>query len=568
MKILLAAINAKYIHSNPAVYSLRACAGEYKEQIGLGEYTINQQTDEILEDIYRRKPRVVAFSCYIWNVQIVETLIEELSLILPETVIWAGGPEVTYHAEEFLRKHPKAAGIMRGEGERIFPPLAGYYLRGEGSLREIPGITYREEDGRISENPLPELLSMDELPFLYEDLQDFSNKIIYYETSRGCPFSCSYCLSSIEKSVRLRSLALVERELQVFLDKRVPQVKFVDRTFNCNHAHAMGIWKYIRDHDNKVTNFHFEIAADLLNEEELELLAAFRPGLVQLEIGVQSTNPLTIQKIHRVMDVEKVAENVERVRTGKNIHQHLDLIAGLPGENLESFIRSFNQVYAMKPDQLQLGFLKVLKGSRMEEQAEEYGILYRPHPPYEVLETGWLSYGELLELKGVEEMVEVYYNSRQFAHTIQELESDFETPYELYLALSACYKSRGPGGRSYSRLQRLDILRDFALARDEGKRERYENLLILDLYLRENSKSRPVWARDLTAFKEEMARFYREEARSHELLPDYEAYNYRQLRTMTHLEIFREGEEEELVLFDYRRRDPLNRDAWTYRRKL
>lgn len=569
MKILLAAINAKYIHSNPAIYSLRAYAKKYQEWIELGEYTINQQTDEILEDIYRRKPDFIAFSCYIWNVERVRELTEQISLVLPDTLLWAGGPEVSYHAAEFLRDCPQMTGVMRGEGERTFAMLAAYYLEGVGALEETSGITYRDGAGEVRQTPDGRLLPMDEMPFLYGDLKEFTHRIIYYESSRGCPFSCSYCLSSIDKRVRFRSLPLVERELQIFLDEKVPQVKFVDRTFNCNHAHAMEIWRYIRDHDNGVTNFHFEIAADLLTEEELALLAALRPGLIQLEIGVQSTNPGTIREINRQMDLPKVRERVERIRLGKNIHQHLDLIAGLPGEDLESFRRSFNQVYAMKPHQLQLGFLKVLKGSDMEERAAEYGTVYRPRPPYEVLSTRWISYGDLLELKGVEEMVEVYYNSGQFARTIEALSEAFADAYSLYRGLAQYYEEHGWKGQNHSRMKRLEILRRFALETDGTRQAIYERLLLEDLYLRENSKSRPEWAMDLTPYKDLIAHFYKEEAQNRTLLPGYEGYGYRQLRTMTHLELFaREEGGLELVLFDYRRRDPLTQDAWTYRQML
>lgn len=569
MKILLAAINAKYIHSNPAIYSLRAYVEKYRSQIELGEYTINQQTDEILEDIYRRKPDIIAFSCYIWNVEKVRELAEQISLVLPGTLFWVGGPEASYHAADFLRDCPQMTGIMRGEGERTFARLAAYYLEGVGALEEIAGITYRDQEGEVRKTPPGRPLSMDEIPFLYGDLKEFTHRIIYYESSRGCPFSCSYCLSSIDKRVRFRSLPLVKRELQVFLDERVPQVKFVDRTFNCNHAHAMEIWRYIRDHDNGVTNFHFEIAADLLTEEEIALLATLRPGLVQLEIGVQSTNPETIREINRKMDLPKLRDRVERIREGKNIHQHLDLIAGLPGEDLESFRRSFNQVYAMRPHQLQLGFLKVLKGSSMEERAAEYGTVYRPRPPYEVLSTRWISYGDLLELKGVEEMVEVYYNSGQFARTIEALSQAFADAYSLYRGLAQYYEERGWKGQNHSRMKRLEILRQFALETDGTRKPLYESLLLEDLYLRENSKSRPNWAMDLTPYKDLIAHFYKEEAQNRTLLPGYEGYGYRQLRTMTHLELFvREEGGLELVLFDYQRRNPLTQDAWTYRQML
>lgn len=566
MNILLAAVNAKYIHSNPAVFSLRAFAKEYAGAIQIGEYTINHRIDDILADIYKRKPDVIAFSCYIWNLPYVEALMENLRKILPKTAIWAGGPEVSYDAKRFLEQHPAADGIMRGEGERTFLELARYYIAGKGRLDQIPGITWRGEEG-IQEQPIGRLLPMDEIPFLYEDLNEFSNRIIYYESSRGCPFSCSYCLSSIDRSVRFRSLSLVEKELQFFLDRKVLQVKFVDRTFNCNHEHAMGIWNYIKEHDNGVTNFHFEIAADILREEELELLSTFRPGLVQLEIGVQSTNAEVIREIDRVMEVAVLEMTVERIRAGKNIHQHLDLIAGLPLEDYESFRESFNRVYGMKPEQLQLGFLKVLKGSKMQRNAEEYGIVYRQQPPYEVLFSKWISYEEIQKLKAVEEMVEVYYNSHQFAHTIGRLVQRFQTPFDLYEALARYYGEQGLNGQCHSRMARLEILRKFAAHVDQERIRLYEELLLLDLYLRENSKSRPSWADDLGQFKEQTARFYQEEAANPGLLTGYEGYHYRQLRTMTHIEAFSQDvlgvgmARGYLVVFDYKTRDKLTGDA-------
>ena len=446
MKVLLTAVNAKYIHSNPAVYSLQkfvtAYAPEYGRNVELAEFTINHYADDILQEIYRRRPDVVAFSCYIWNLQMIERVLEDLPRVLPEVQIWAGGPEVSYDAPEFLKKHDCMTGVMMGEGEETFLELMEYW-HGKKKLNEIPGITWRDGEGEIKVHPGRPLLDMNRIPFLYDELDDFEHRIIYYESSRGCPFSCSYCLSSIDKSVRFRDAQTVVKELQFFLDRKVPQVKFVDRTFNCRHSHALTIWNYIREHDNGITNFHFEIAADLLNEEELALLNTMRPGLVQLEIGVQSTNQKTIEAIDRVMDFSHLCSVVKRVQSGHNIHQHLDLIAGLPWENFDSFRQSFNDVYHLYPDQLQLGFLKVLKGSRMQEKAEEYGIVYHSDPVYEVFYTNWISYQEILELKQIEDMVEVYYNSGQFPNTIRHLEKEFCDPFTMYQRMAAFYGQQG-----------------------------------------------------------------------------------------------------------------------------
>ena len=468
---------------------------------------------------------------------------QELPKILPHTEIWAGGPEVSYDAEKFLKKHPEIRGVMRAEGEGNFPKLASYYIEETGVLSEIENLTYRDMDGNICETPWAEPISMDEMPFAYENLHDFEHKIIYYESSRGCPFRCSYCLSSIDKRVRFRSLDLVKKELQVFLDARVPQVKFVDRTFNCNPRRTVELLNWIQEHDNGVTDFHFEIAADITTEEELAIMEQMRPGLIQLEIGVQSTNPKTVEAIHRTMDLTKLAEVVSRVKGFGNIHQHLDLIAGLPYENLESFQKSFDDVYGMQPDQLQLGFLKVLKGSGMKEDADGYEIRYHEHAPYEVLTTRWLNYGEVLTLKGVEEMVEVYYNSRQFDRTIAHIMEQYDSPYRFFLELAEYYDRKGLSGIGHSRIARYEILRAFLEEKKLGGPDS-DQCMVLDLYARENLKSRPAFAPDLSPYKEELKNLTRDYGRQ------------------VHVEVLEKASGPEYVMFDYRKRDPLTGEAW------
>lgn len=599
-KFLLAAVNAKYIHSNPAIYSLRAYAGEELQRyVELAEYTINQSMQEILADIYRRQPDVIGFSCYIWNWRLIQELLGELPKLLPDTELWLGGPEVSFDAPQILRRYECLSGIMIGEGEAAFRELLEYYLwkwskkEGRGG-EETFGAEGKPDGGRIrvSEEAgerlrgiaglcLPDgftsdrvLTDMTDIPFLYYDLKPFENKIIYYETSRGCPYRCSYCLSSIDKVLRMRDINVVKRELQFFLDNRVKQVKFVDRTFNCDHAHAMEIWQYILEHDNGVTNFHFEISADILREDEIALLNRFRPGLAQLEIGVQSVNSETIKAIQRVMNVAKLERAVTAIRLGQNIHQHLDLIAGLPYEDYESFGRSFDRVYHMRPEQLQLGFLKVLKGSAMYEKAAEFGIHYLEQPPYEVLYTKWLSYEEVLRLKGVEEMVELYYNSGQFRNTLLYLERAFTSPFAMYESLAAFYSENGFFVNSPARAYRFQVLLDFAAARDGGCLAAYRELLTYDMYLRENVKSRPEFAEDISGYRDVFRRFYQEEESERRFLPDYADYDWKQLSRMTHLEPFhypvwdaermREEKKEEqpvFLLFDYRKRDPLNYEA-------
>ena len=542
-KILLVAVNAKYIHSNLAVYSLRAAARAYGDQIEIAEYTINQQPDQVLGDIYRRQPDVVAFSCYIWNGEMIGELLQELPKVLPQAELWVGGPEVSYDAPEFLKCYPKVRGVMRAEGERSFPELASYYIEETGSLDQISGITYREETGELRENPWAEPVNMDEIPFAYEDLKDFNHKIIYYESSRGCPFRCSYCLSSIDKRVRFRSLPLVKKELQMFLDAQVPQVKFVDRTFNCNPKRTVELLQWILEHDNGITNFHFEIAADITTEEELAIMEKMRPGLIQLEIGVQSTNPKTVEAIHRTMDLTKLKNVVDRVKSFGNIHQHLDLIAGLPYEDVDSFQKSFDDVYAMKPDQLQLGFLKVLKGSGMRDDAPGYGIHWHERAPYEVLTTDWLSYGDVLLLKGVEDMVEVYYNSRQFDRTIAKIMEQYASPFLFFKELADFYDREGLAGIGHARIARYEILRRFLSEEKGWELKEYERCMVLDLYARENLKSRPAFAPDLSPYKEQLKAMTREYGRQ------------------VHVEVLEREQGPVYLMFDYRTRDPLTGDA-------
>ena len=577
MKFLLTAINAKYIHSNLAVYSLRAsvlaqtagrrvpaqaqaCTAQSlqgKAVIELAEFTINHRTEEILRDIFLRKPDVLLFSCYIWNIVYVRELAENCKKIMPEVPVWLGGPEVSYDAEKFLRENPAADGILCGEGEETFRLLAECYAAGQADtehLAEIPGLVFREPVESAARPirvntpaPLPDLSA---LPFPYGELAEFENRIIYYESSRGCPFSCSYCLSSIEKSVRFRDIEKVCRELQFFLDRRVPQVKFVDRTFNCRKSHAMAVWSYILEHDNGITNFHFEIEAELLDEEELALLERMRPGLVQLEIGVQSANRETLKAVRRSTDLERLRSVVERIRDGKNIHQHLDLIAGLPFEDYESFGHSFDQVFALKPEQLQLGFLKVLKGAPMYEDARKYGIAYRSQPPYEVLFTPWLPFSDILRLKMIEEMVEIYYNSHQFGMTLGQLIPRFSSAFAFFEQL-ALYYERNQEGQKSSRVRKYELLLGFASEHFPEDEDRYRELLTIDYYLRERAKARPSFAPDPDPYKKTL-REIRQRAPKQVHVEALSRENAAALF----------GEQDPIYLiFDYEKRNPLTGDA-------
>lgn len=559
MKVLLTAINAKYIHSNLAVYSLKASANEYKKDVEIAEFTINNSADYILEEIYKQKPNVLMFSCYIWNLPMVENVMHEYHKLCPSVPIWLGGPEVSFEVESFLQKHPEVTGVMMGEGEETFRELCAYY-DGKLDLGDVLGIAYRKKDGQMRINPWRPILDMSKLPFAYNENDDFSNRIIYYESSRGCPFSCSYCLSSIDKKLRFRDVELVKKELQFFIEQKVPQVKFVDRTFNCDHEHAMEIWRYIKNHDNGVTNFHFEISADLINEEELALISDMRPGLIQLEIGVQSTNEVTIKEIKRTMKLDRLKEVVNKIKSFGNIHQHLDLIAGLPYEDYTTFQKSFDEIYALQPNQLQMGFLKVLKGSYMYDHAMEYGILYHHNPPYEVLATKWLSYEDILQMKRVEEMLEVYYNSGQFEVTMRLMGVFYDSAFVMFQKLGNFYEEKGYFGMSHSRLKRCEILLEFlreawsVLKDGEQRIMCIQEALIFDLYYRENCKSRPDWAVDVADLKPVTHRYCKNGKMSH-----VEPFHFDFLTDFTGLPTY--VEEPMWVQFFYDRRDALTHQA-------
>lgn len=651
MRFLLCGINAKYIHSNLAIFSLKAYADRKKipgAEIILKEYTINNYVEDILQDLYEEKADVVIFSCYIWNISFVRELAAELKKVSPDVKIWAGGPEVSYAANKFLMENPTFDLIMQGEGEEVFSELIRLtveekcrikdvykqseskkvlsgivekrysierkqavkeekdiedkHFAGEDNvyptnyidmskLQKLQGIAVWDFSGeaalgnaesnignktKIINTGFATLMNMDTIPFVYEDFHLFEHKILYYETSRGCPFCCSYCLSSVDKTVRFRSLPIVKKELDAFLEAKVPQVKFVDRTFNCNRQRAIDIWSYLVEHDNGITNFHFEISSDLLGEEELELFAKMRPGLIQLEIGVQSTNGETVDAIHRHMDLDKLFHYVDSVHELGNIHQHLDLIAGLPYENYERFGCSFDDLYAHEPDQLQLGFLKVLKGTMMEEEVKKYSILYRNQPPYEVLGTKWLSYDEIILLKGVEELVELYYNSGQYTLTLKYAVPFFESPFRFYEMFSAWYRGKGYHKLNHNRLEKYNILREFLREHiDENEWDTLDEIMLYDMYLRENVKGRPAWAKDTAQYKKEWKALYREQGEK--LFPeDVQAgiYDSKRAANQSHIEVFKinikkfeqSGQVEKkqvFCLFDYSRRNPLNRAART-----
>lgn len=574
MNTLLVAINAKYIHSNLAVYSLKAYAQSKGNSVEIAEYTINQQTDSIISDIYKKKPTLLGFSCYIWNIEYVKIIGREIKKLLPACHIFLGGPQVSYETSDTLKDYLWADGIMLGEGEISFNSLIEYISSNSSiSDMQIPGILVSGSKEFI---PVKDCIDMDMLPFPYEDISSFSNRIIYYESSRGCPYSCSYCLSGVDKQVRYRSLSLVTKELQFFIDMKVPQVKFVDRTFNCNRKRTFAIWSYILEHDNGITNFHFEISADIITDEEIALLSKMRPGLVQLEIGVQTCNLDTLNAIRRHTDLHNLSNTVAKINAGHNIHQHLDLIAGLPYEDYISFGNSFNRVFNMQPQQLQLGFLKVLKGSHMYEMANEYNIMYTDCPPFEVLSTPWLSYDDVLRLKAIEEMVEVYYNSGQFSASLSYILRFFTTPFSMFEYLANYYEANNLKDIGHSRFKRYEILLDAmsSLTEDNKDLSVLKEVLRYDMYLRENLKNRPAFIGTEKERKSQIHKLYLNEELLRRILPEYGEYTTKQIERMTNTEFFtiniskllNDGDivyEDNYLLFDYLCVDPVTGSAKT-----
>jgi len=480
-KIVLVAINAKFIHANAAIYSLMA----YCRPIPITplEFTANDNFNFILSEIHAAAPDVLGFSCYIWNMHLVEPLVRAIKKILPQVKIILGGPEVSFDAADLLT-HCPADIIVTGEGEEVLREI----LSGH-ALSQIKGVTYRAETGEVRANPPHRKLDLAVFPFPYNADNLPENKIIYYESARGCPFSCAFCLSHNEKPVRFVPLARVFADMDFFLTRRVAQVKFTDRTFNCDPDRALRIWRYINDNDNGHTNFHFEVAATLLDAAALELLGNAPDALFQFEIGIQSTHPQTLESINRDIHTRQAIDNINKLASRGNIHIHLDLIAGLPGEGYERFQESFNAVYCLAPDMLQLGFLKLLKGSRLREKAGDFGILYNDAPPYEVLCTRDISYDGLKSLKAIEQAVDTLYNSGNFKQSLKYVQGFFATPFALYEAFSRHWKSRGYHRASQSLPSVFKIFHAFA--QPHGDANVLANLLKFDWYAAGNTKNLP-----------------------------------------------------------------------------
>ena len=529
MKTLLTTLNAKYTHTSLALNCLSSYVRQRGWEVERQEYTINQPRDGIVRELCLKSPDILGMSLYIWNVEQSLSILPDIHLLLPETIFILGGPEVSDGLLESLPETLQPYVIaVRGEGEETLCQVlkalvipSGCRVRGQWSeqalegLRSVEGISFYIEESVIhTPERAPLALSSLSFPYGKEELvAQRDGKIFYYEASRGCPFRCGYCLSSLEKTLRFKPLPTVLDELSIFLEAGVRQVKFVDRTFNCDKTFAMGIWKFLIERDNQITNFHFEASADLLDEDMLDLLQQARPGLFQLEIGIQSTKKETLAAVNRHTSVTLAFKAIRRILDAGNIHVHLDLIAGLPLEGYEDFQRSFNDVYALGPHQLQLGFLKLLRGTMLEREKERWGLKASAAAPYEVLETDSMPFTDFCRLKNVEEMVEGYYNRGQFRYSLAWAQTVFPTAFALYEALGQYWGERVQGSRQVRFTEYYTIFREcMARYMSDEQRARLDWLLKLDLYCRDKAKSLPDWMAGLDvnkAYEEEIRRFYR-----------------------------------------------------------
>ncbi|MGI6587084.1 MAG: B12-binding domain-containing radical SAM protein [Lutisporaceae bacterium] len=545
MKVLLSAINAKYIHSNLAVRYLKKYCETQIGEIDIAEFSINDSISSILKRLYFSDARIYGFSCYIWNIDMVLNICSSLKKAKPEALIILGGPEVSYDAADLLSRYSFLNYIVIGEGEASLLNLLSCLTRREGSLSDIPGIAYRTGADIVVTEPRPDIPDLDMLPFPYDSFDGLENKILYYETSRGCPFNCQYCLSSTIRGVRYLSMERIRQDIKRFAGAGIKQVKLVDRTFNCDISRSVEIMQYIIEL-NPSANFHFEIAADSINEQFLKTVEKAPNGLFQFEIGVQSTNPKTISEIKRKMDFKKVSHNVAKLLSFKNVHIHLDLIAGLPYEDMKSFKKSFNDVYALRPDMLQLGFLKLLKGSGIRKACSRYGILHHDFPPYEVISTAWLSYKELVELKDVENVLEQYYNSGRFRHTLSFLLHATGTdPFEFYSRFSKYWNLNGHFNSSKKINDLYDILKDFVKEMlfermDSEKFSIFNEYMKLDwlLYVRSGNMPESILRFNHAPIKKEIHEYIKNKLTNTDIFEDFKNLSMREILKHIGYEVF------------------------------
>lgn len=501
MKVLLIAINSRYIHSNLAVRYLRAYTKDMGYECKIKEFSINDREEHVLEQIIEEEPDVVAISTYIWNVEMVERLANLIKIVNPSIEIVYGGPEVSYDSMIFL-KNNEGEYVIEGEGENTYREFIEYKL-GKREIESIRGLYYKKE-GNVLYNGSRPAMSLDDVVFPYEEDEDLTNKIVYYESSRGCPFNCKYCLSSTSHGVRFKSIDKVLKELQFFIDKKVKLVKFVDRTFNCNTKHSMAIWNFLINADTN-THFHFEISADILKDEEIELLRKAPLDRFQFEVGVQTTNDDVLRNINRFVNFSDIKEKVQELLSIRNIKQHLDLIAGLPGEDYDSFVRSFNDVHSIKPEEIQLGFLKLLKGSAMREESSKYDMKFSTYPPYEILSTNKISYKEIIILKKVEGVVDKYYNSQKFNNILKYFYNKYDRPYNFFYELAMFFDKKGYFNKNIGNSEYYKVFLDFNMEILKNDDVYLKDIIRFDYLTFNKKRGMPEFLRDSITKEEEAA---------------------------------------------------------------
>ncbi|EPR08263.1 B12-binding domain-containing radical SAM protein [Ruminiclostridium papyrosolvens] len=495
MKTLLVGINSKYIHTCLAIWYLRASINGI-DNITVREFTINDMQDNILSEIYREKPGIIAFSCYIWNIGIVLSISKEIKKLLPDCHIILGGPDVSYDSEQIMSENGDVDFVISGEGEDVFPVLVKDLYAGTKQYKTLQGIAYKSSCSVIFNKGFNLVKELDKVssPYNNELMKTTLNRIVYYESSRGCPFSCSYCISSTFNGIRFFSMERVKSDIFRILEYKPRLIKFVDRTFNCHRERAKEIIRFLISL-NCETVFHFEAAADLFDSEMLDILRKAPKGRIQLEIGIQTINTKTLKEIDRVTDIDVLTGNVKKILSIGNIHVHLDLIAGLPYENFECFKKSFNYVYNLKPQQLQLGFLKMLKGSRIREESEKHGFYFRDYAPYEVLKNKYISYDEILLLKDMEETFERYYNSGRFGNSLNFIEADCFTSdsFNMYEKLAHYCRKNGYLDRPVSYRENIKILYSFYkdICQDSTDFEKFRQYMVLDFLSTDSSGAIP-----------------------------------------------------------------------------
>ncbi len=573
MKVLLTTLNSKYIHSSLALRYLKGyCQDQF--HIELAEYTINQHSDQIVAEIYRQGADLVGFSCYIWNIEKILEIVDLLKKVQPEVKILLGGPEVSFDAVDILKHQNSIDYIISGEGELVFKDLLTALDQKE-DLSRVKGLTYRRQ-GEIIENEAQDIIDdLDIIPSPYQSMEGLKHKIIYYESNRGCPFNCQYCLSSTLSKVRYFSLDRVKADLLKLIQAKVRQVKFVDRTFNCNKQRTLEIFKFLLDNypEDHDINFHFEITADILDDEVIEFIANVPVGYFQFEIGVQSTNPKTLKAIDRKMNFARLSDVVKRLNQHQNMHLHLDLIAGLPYEDYDSFKKSFNDVYALKPDRLQLGFLKLLKGSVLRNKAEECGYIYTSQPPYEVLATKWINYEQMLKLHMIEEVLETFASSHHFDYSINFIQNNFyNDPFSMYEALAEFWEDRAYYRYSHKLENLYKYLQDFYQEYCGQKLDLFNEVLKFDYLLRRRRVQLPEFLikYKIEDYKSKFKEFVNDESQIKRYLSNLESLTSRQIERQIQVETFKydivtlidnptmELEEEmTTILFNYYNQDDL-----------